>query len=112
MSTLAEATKAQLLIGNAWRDAADGRTYEDRNPATDKKIADVADASRDDLNAAVSAARRAFDSGKWPTMAASRRAKIIYKMAQLIAERSAEIAALEVRDNGKAIATAKGELGA
>ncbi|MBV9232722.1 MAG: aldehyde dehydrogenase, partial [Candidatus Eremiobacteraeota bacterium] len=112
MSTLVEATKTQLLIGNAWRDAADGRCYEDFNPATGHKIADVADASREDLDAAVTAARRAFDGGKWPTMAASRRAKIIYKMAQLIAERSAEIAAIEVRDNGKAIATAKGELGA
>jgi len=45
-------------------------------------------------------------------MAASRRAKIIYKMAQLIAERAAEIALLEVRDNGKTIATAKGEVSA
>jgi acyl-CoA reductase-like NAD-dependent aldehyde dehydrogenase len=45
-------------------------------------------------------------------MAASRRAKIIYKVAQLIAERAGDIALLEVRDNGKTIATAKGELGA
>ena len=50
--------------------------------------------------------------GSWPTMAASRRAKIVYKLAQLIAERAAEIAMLEVRDNGKTIATAKGEIGA
>lgn len=112
MSTLVEATKSQLLIGGAWRQAAGGRSFEDFNPATGQKISEVADATRDDLNAAVAAARRAFDSGKWPTMAASRRAKLIYKMAQLIAERSADIAALEVRDNGKAIATAKGELGA
>ena len=45
-------------------------------------------------------------------MAASRRAKIVYKMAQLIAERAHELALLEVRDNGKTIGTAKGELGA
>ena len=45
-------------------------------------------------------------------MAASRRAKIIYKLAQLIAERASDIALLEVRDNGKALATAKGELSA
>ena len=45
-------------------------------------------------------------------MAASRRAKIIYKMAQLIGERAEELALLEVRDNGKADRTAKGELGA
>ena len=64
------------------------------------------------VDAAVAAARRAFDAGKWATMAASRRAKVVYKLAQLIAERSGELALLEVRDNGKTIGTAKGELGA
>ena len=58
------------------------------------------------------AARKALETGKWATMAASRRAKIIYKIAQLIAERAGEIALLEVRDNGKTIGTAKGELSA
>ncbi|HEY1867564.1 MAG TPA: aldehyde dehydrogenase family protein [Candidatus Cybelea sp.] len=104
-------TKTQLLIGGEWRDASGGAVYEDFNPATGGKIADVADAAREDVDAAVAAARRAFD-GRWPTMAASRRAKIIYKLAQLIAERANEIALVEVRDNGKTISTAKGELGA
>jgi acyl-CoA reductase-like NAD-dependent aldehyde dehydrogenase len=112
MTTTSTMTKTQLLIGGSFRDAANGATYEDRNPATGAKIADVADATRDDVDAAVEAARRAFDAGKWPTMAASRRAKIIYKLAQLIAERSADLALCEVRDNGKALATAKGELSA
>lgn len=103
--------KTQLLIGGQWRDASGGAAYEDFNPANGNKIADVADATRDDVAAAVAAARRAFD-GRWPTMAASRRAKIVYKMAQLIAERASEIALMEVRDNGKTISTAKGELGA
>jgi acyl-CoA reductase-like NAD-dependent aldehyde dehydrogenase len=112
MSRTTTLTRTQLLIGGSWRDASDGGTYENLNPATGSKIADVADATRDDINAAVAAARRAFDAGKWPTMAASRRAKIVYKIAQLIAERAAELALCEVRDNGKTIATAKGELGA
>ena len=102
----------QLLIGGAWRDASAGARYHDRNPATGALLADVADATHRDLDDAVGAARKAFDSGKWPTMAASRRAKIVYKMAQLIAERANELTLLEVRDNGKAISTAKGELGA
>jgi acyl-CoA reductase-like NAD-dependent aldehyde dehydrogenase len=112
MSTATMMTKTQLLIGGAWRDASDGGAYDDINPATGAKIADVADATRDDVEAAVAAARRAFDAGRWATMAASRRGKIVYKIAQLIGERAAEIALLEVRDNGKTIATAKGELGA
>jgi len=111
MTTTTAAAATKLLIGNEWRDASDGGVYADVNPATGEKIADVADATRDDVNAAITAARRAFD-GRWPTMAASRRAKIVYKMASLIAERAAEIALLEVRDNGKTIVTANGEIGA
>ena len=111
MTSTSTLIKTQLLVGGQWRDASGGALYEDFNPATGTKIADVADASREDVDAAVAAARRAFE-GRWPTMAASRRAKIIYKLAQLIAERANEIALMEVRDNGKTISTAKGELGA
>ncbi|HEY6486609.1 MAG TPA: aldehyde dehydrogenase family protein [Candidatus Cybelea sp.] len=112
MTSTQTVTKTQLLIGGAWRDAADGATYEIRNPATGVKLADVADATKDDLNDAVAAARRAFDTGKWATMAASRRAKVIYKLSQLIAEHADELALCEVRNNGKTIGTARGELSA
>ncbi|MGA7356903.1 MAG: aldehyde dehydrogenase family protein [Candidatus Cybelea sp.] len=112
MSTTSTMTKTELLVGGQWRDASDGGTYDDFNPATGTKIAAVADATHEDVDAAVTAARQAFDAGKWPTMAASRRAKIIYKLAQRIAERAGELALIEVRDNGKTISTAKGELSA
>jgi acyl-CoA reductase-like NAD-dependent aldehyde dehydrogenase len=104
--------RTQLLIGGAWRDASSGAFFEDRNPATGANLAQVAEGSRADVAAAVASARKAFDAGKWPTMAASRRAKIIYKIAALIGERAKDLALLEVRDNGKALSTAKGELGA
>jgi acyl-CoA reductase-like NAD-dependent aldehyde dehydrogenase len=110
MSTATTLTKTQLLIGAAWRDAAGGGLYDDFNPATGMKIAEVADATHDDVDAAVKAARRAFD--RWSTTPASRRGKIVYKIAQLIAERADAIALCEVRDNGKTISTAKGEVGA
>src|SRR5579863_9231694 len=112
MTTAPTMTKTQLLVGGASRDASDGGTYEVRNHATGAKIADVAEATREDLNDAVSAARRAFDTGKWASMAASRRAKIVYKVAQLIGERAADLALCEVRNNGKTVATAKGEMSA
>lgn len=102
----------QLLIGKDWRDASDGRTYENRNPATGGDLGAIADASRDDVDAAVRAARAAFERGKWATASASRRGKVLSKIAQLVAERASELALLEVRDNGKAMATAKGELNA
>jgi acyl-CoA reductase-like NAD-dependent aldehyde dehydrogenase len=112
MSITSTPTKTQLLIGGTWRDASEGGTYDSFNPATGAPLAGVAEATRADLDAAVAAARKTFDAGKWSSMAASRRAKIIYKMAQLIGERAKELALLEVRDNGKTLATAKGELGA
>lgn len=102
----------QLLIGKDWRDASDGRTYANSNPATGGDLGAVADASREDVDAAARAARAAFDAGKWAATSASRRGKILSKIAQSIADRAAELALLEVRDNGKAISTAKGELGA
>jgi aldehyde dehydrogenase (NAD+)/betaine-aldehyde dehydrogenase len=101
----------QLLAGKEWVDAQNGATYANVNPATGEVLADVADANGADVDRAVRAARAAFE-GKWSTMAASRRAKIVYKMAQLIAERANDLALLEVRDNGKALATAKGEMSA
>ncbi len=112
MTTMATPSRTQLLIGGAWRDPSEGAFYDDRNPATGALLAAVAEASRTDLDAAVASARKAFDTGKWQTMAASRRAKILYKMAQLIGERAKELALLEVRDNGKPVSTAKGEIGA
>jgi aldehyde dehydrogenase (NAD+)/betaine-aldehyde dehydrogenase len=105
-------TKTQLLIGGQWRDAEGSATYENCNPATGAPLAGVAEATRTDVDAAVAAARTAFDTGKWASMPASRRAKILYKMAQLIGERANDLALLEVRDNGKALSTAKGEMGA
>jgi acyl-CoA reductase-like NAD-dependent aldehyde dehydrogenase len=112
MSTTATPATTQLFIDGTWRAASDGDAYDDRNPATGAPLASVAEATRSDLDAAVTAARRAFDTGKWPTMAASRRAKIVQKIANLIGDRARDLTMLEVRDNGKAMSTAKGELGA
>src|SRR5579862_6277694 len=112
MTATASPAVTKLLIGKEWVDAQDGATYADVNPATGQELAQVADASAPDVDRAVKTARAAFESGKWATMAASRRGKIVYKIAQLIAESANDLALLEVRDNGKTIATAKGELSA
>ena len=112
MTATVPTTRTSLLAGKAWVAPEQGGYYTDENPATGAALAEVAEATPADVDRAVAAARTAFESGKWATMAASRRAKIIYKMAQLIGERAEELALLEVRDNGKPIGTAKGELGA
>jgi acyl-CoA reductase-like NAD-dependent aldehyde dehydrogenase len=108
--TQVAAQTTQLFINGAWREARGG-SYDNLNPATGASLGAVGESSQQDVDDAVTAARKAFD-GKWPTMAASRRAKIVYKIAQLIGERAKELALLEVRDNGKTISTASGEMGA
>ena len=95
MTSVASQT-TQLFIGGSWREARGG-SYDNVNPATGSSLGQVGEASKEDVDDAVAAARRAFD-GKWPTTAASRRAKIVYKIAQLIAERAKELTLLEVRD--------------
>ena len=91
MAVTAAKAKTELFIGNQWAGASDGAVYEDTNPATGAVIAQVANASAADVDRAVTAARNALERGKWSTMAASRRAKIVYKIAQLIAERGERV---------------------
>jgi aldehyde dehydrogenase (NAD+) len=93
----------QLLIDGEWRDAVNGKTFATYNPATEQKIADVADADEADVQLAVAAARRAFDTGEWSKMDARDRSRLLYKFADLIEENIDELAALETLDNGKPI---------
>jgi betaine-aldehyde dehydrogenase len=94
--------KYQLFIDGKWVDAESGKTFETPNPATGETLAEVAEADKADVDKAVAAARRAFE-GKWSKMSARDRGRLLYKLSQLIEERSAELAALETADNGKPI---------
>ncbi|HYP39210.1 MAG TPA: aldehyde dehydrogenase family protein [Chloroflexia bacterium] len=100
----------KLLVNGNQVDAASGETFDVINPATNETLASVAKAGREDVDLAVAAAREAFDKGKWVRMGAARRASILYKVAQIMRDRSSEIAHLEVINNGKAIGQAKAEL--
>jgi acyl-CoA reductase-like NAD-dependent aldehyde dehydrogenase len=100
----------KLLINGSQVDAASGETFDVINPATNEMLASVAKAGREDVDLAVAAAREAFDKGKWVRMGAARRASILYKVAQIMRDRSNDIAHLEVTNNGKAIGQAKAEL--
>lgn len=104
-------TQWQLLINGQQVDAKSGETFDVINPAINERLAGVAKAGKEDVDAAVSAAREAFERGKWVRMGAARRASILYKVAQIMRERQEEIARLEVMNNGKAISQAKAELG-
>jgi aldehyde dehydrogenase (NAD+) len=92
-----------MLIDGEWHDAVSGKTFETINPATGEVIAQVAEGDDSDIDLAVSAARRAFDSGPWPKMTARERGRLLYKLADLIEEHADELAALETLNNGKPI---------
>lgn len=94
--------KYQLFIDGQWVDSASGKTFTTPNPATGNTLAEVAEGDKADIDKAVAAARRAYE-GKWSKLSARDRGRLMYKLAQLIEERSADLAALETADNGKPI---------
>ena len=92
----------KLLINNEWRDASTGKTVEVTNPATEEVIATVAAAGKDDVDAAVAAARAAFN-GPWGKMSARERGRLVSRLADRLMERADEVARLETLHNGKPI---------
>src|SRR5205809_3218941 len=94
--------RKQLFIDGEWRDAASGKTIEVVNPATEEVIAEVASATRADVDAAVASARAALD-GPWGKMSARDRGRIVWKIGEKLIERADEIARLETLHNGKPI---------
>jgi aldehyde dehydrogenase (NAD+) len=91
-----------LFVNGEFTPAAGGRTFTTVNPATEEPLAEVALAAAADVDRAVGAARHAFEH-VWGPMPGARRAKYIYRIARLIAERAREFAVLESLDNGKPI---------
>ena len=79
-----------------------GTSFKSISPATEEVLAEVAEATDADVDAAVKAARRAFEK-VWGPMPGRERAKYLYRIARIIAERSRELAVLESLDNGKPI---------
>jgi phenylacetaldehyde dehydrogenase len=101
------AAPKKLLINGKWVAAASGKTFEVKNPATGAVIAHAAEGDKADVEAAVIAARRAFESGAWPSLTPSDRAKIIWRIGDLITKYADELAELESLDNGKPIGVAR-----
>jgi succinate-semialdehyde dehydrogenase/glutarate-semialdehyde dehydrogenase len=97
----------QLFINGQWQDAADGRTLAVFNPSTGQEIGRVAQAGKADLDKALEAAQKGFET--WRDMLPIERAKIMRKAAALIRERAGEIAPLLTQEQGKPLVEAKGE---
>jgi acyl-CoA reductase-like NAD-dependent aldehyde dehydrogenase len=97
------AKPGKLFIGGKWADAAGGKTFATTNPATGETLTTLAEGDERDADAAVAAARRAFESGPWPEMSASDRGKILWKVGDLVDKYNEELGTLETLDNGKPI---------
>lgn len=92
--------KGQLLIGGKWRDSSDGATMTSIDPTTEAPITQVAKATPQDAEEAVQAASKAFEEGPWSRMHHEERAKIMFRIADLMDERREEFALLEAMDMG------------
>jgi aldehyde dehydrogenase (NAD+) len=91
-----------LFIGGKWVKPASGKYFDSINPATEKKLASVAEADAKDVDKAVKAARKAYNE-VWSKMPSSERGKYLFRIARMIQERSRELAVIETLDGGKSI---------
>jgi aldehyde dehydrogenase (NAD+) len=89
------------FIGGAWKAPADGKYFETTDPSTGEKIAEVAQGSAADVNAAVKAARAALKG--WQALTGHERAKLLYALARQVQKHARRLAVLETIDNGKPI---------
>ena len=91
----------KLWIDGKWEDTKGGKMMSIEDPTTGKEIAQVVDASREDVDRAVQAAKRAFYDGRWSKKTPSERSKILWKLADVIEANSEAIAKLESENTGK-----------
>ncbi|MBN8747095.1 Phenylacetaldehyde dehydrogenase [Xylophilus ampelinus] len=97
----AAALRSRMFIGGDWRDAADGRTFAVHNPATGEEIAQVPQATAEDVDAAVAAARAALVAPAWAGLTPYARERIMSRLADLIEAHADELAQLETLNQGK-----------
>ena len=91
----------RLFVGGQWREAADGARTEVVDPSRGAVVTTVAEAGAADVDAAVRAARAAFDDGAWSGLSGRERGRVLHRVAELIRENADELARLESLDVGK-----------
>ncbi len=97
----------KLFINGEFVDAADGKTFESIDPGTESPIATVAQAGKADAEAAIAAARKAFDSGIWSGLTPTTRLAKMQDFADQIAQQGLRLAATECMDSGQVMSLAK-----
>lgn len=90
-----------LLIDGRWVPGADGETLPVLDPSCGREIGRVSTAARADVDAAVAAARRSFEAGLWRNLTPAQRARVLWRVADIMEAHAAELAELETLDTGK-----------
>jgi len=102
---------SQMIIGGKSVDAASGKTIERESPGhTGATVGVWPEASTQDVEKAIAAARAAFDNGPWPRMSGAERSRILYRVAELIEKNVDRIALAESLETGKPLTQARGEI--
>ena len=107
---LASRFEYQLIVDGKSVPAASGKTFDTVSPTTNQAIGRVPQAGLEDVERAVLAARRAFDSGPWPKMTPQERSRVCHRIGALLRERVDEIARLETMNCGKIIVESRGDV--
>ncbi|GAA1934060.1 aldehyde dehydrogenase family protein [Streptomyces durmitorensis] len=92
-----------IHVGGEWRNALSGATREILDPADAKPFALIAEGGTEDTDAAIAAAREAFDHGPWPATPVAERAALLRRVADLLVRDREKIGLLESRDAGKTV---------
>ncbi len=90
-----------LVIDGQERPGADGETFDTVDPATEETLAQIPQATAEDVDAAVQAAKRAHVDGRWRSLAPTKRARILYKVGDAIQKHAASLAWVDTLDHGK-----------
>jgi aldehyde dehydrogenase (NAD+) len=99
--------QTECFIDGEWVPARSGKTFATIDPSTEEVIADVAEGNAEDVDAAVRAAREAFEDSEWSRMDARERGRLMHRLCDLMEAEADELAALESLDNGKPIRDAR-----
>ncbi len=105
--SVSQVTSEAMWINGSPTEGSFGKRIPVYDPSTEEVIAEIPDAGASDVNAAVAAARHAFDEGGWPQITAQERGRILFRVAEKIRAEAATLAALESRNSGKPIVEAE-----
>src|SRR5580692_11075825 len=96
---VSQTSSEPMFINGEWTEGTSVKRIPVYDPSTEEVIAEIPDASAADINAAVAAARRAFDEGGWPQTSAQERGRILFRIAAKIREEAPLLAEMESRNS-------------